>query len=333
MEEQSFRALLVREGQDGAFHRNIETRSIADLPEGDLLMRVRYSSLNYKDALSATGNKGVTRIYPHTPGVDAAGEVVVSYSNHFSPGDELLITGYDLGMNTPGGFGQFIRVPAKWAVRRPEELTLRQCMAYGSAGFTAAQCLLRLLEAGVEPAQGPVLVTGATGGVGCMAVALLARAGFRVIAATGKPEQSEFLQNLGAHQVIPRHEVDDSSGRPLLSGRWAAAVDTVGGTMLATAIKATQYGGMVAACGNVASGQLAMTVYPFILRGVSLLGIDSANAPLSLRERIWQKLAGEWKVAQLDDMASVCTLDALDREIEIILQGKQVGRVVVDLWA
>lgn len=324
-----FDALWVEEQADGAFRRSMVQRRVEDLPSGDLLIRVHYSSLNYKDALSSSGNRGVTRKYPHTPGIDAAGVVVASDSPDFQPGDEVIVIGYDLGMNTPGGFGGYVRVPASWATPRPPGLTLRASMALGTAGFTAAQCVDALLQHGVTPAGGEVLVTGATGGVGSIAVALLSKLGMTIVAATGKPEEADYLHDLGARAVIARSEVDDASGRPLLRERWAGVVDTVGGNILATAIKATRYGGAVAACGNVASPALELTVYPFILRGVRLLGIDSVNVPISARRALWERLAGAWKLDRLERLAREVTLAGLNAEIDAILLGQQRGRVVL----
>lgn len=323
-----FDALWVEEGADGTFRRTIVQRNVDDLPPGDLLIRVHYSSLNYKDALSASGNRGVTRRYPHTPGIDAAGVVVESAVADFRPGDEVVVIGYDLGMNTPGGFGGYVRVPAQWAVLRPKGLTLYESMVLGTAGFTAAQCVAALLQHGVG--VGEVLVTGATGGVGSIAVALLSKLGMTVVAATGKAEEADYLYDLGAHTVIGRSEVEDASGKPLLRERWAGVVDTVGGAFLATAIRATRYGGAVAACGNVASPALELTVYPFILRGVKLLGIDSVNVPIAERGALWSRLAGEWKLAVLDRLARKVTLSGLNAEIEAILLGQQRGRVVLE---
>ncbi len=292
-----------------------------------------YSSLNYKDALSANGNRGVTRRYPHTPGIDAAGTVVESQDPSIRPGDEVIVQGHDLGMNTPGGLGQFIRVPAHWVVERPIGLSLLESMMLGTAGFTAAQCVQRLLDAGVTPVQGEILVTGATGGVGSIAVGLLAREEFTVVAATGKLDHQEFLHALGASEVIDRAELDDMSGKALLKGRWAGVVDVVGGNPLATAIKSTKPGGFVTACGNAASGDLSLTVYPFILRGVSLLGIDSADCSQDMRRRIWRQLAGPWRLPTLERLATMCRLDELDGHIEHMLAGRHTGRIVVDLWA
>ncbi|MGD2206156.1 MAG: YhdH/YhfP family quinone oxidoreductase [Anaerolineae bacterium] len=327
----SFKVLVVFEKKDGGFVRKIEDRSLVDLPEGDVLVRVHYSSLNYKDALSASGHKGVTRSYPHTPGIDAAGLVEVSESDVFRPGDEVIVTSYDLGMNTPGGWGQYIRVPADWVVPLPNGLALRESMIFGTAGFTAALSVHKLQTHGVTPDQGEILVTGATGGVGSLAVGILARDGYQVVAATGKRDAEPFLRELGAAEVVPRDKVLDASPRPLLKGRWAGAVDTVGGEYLATALKSTRYGGAVTCCGLVASADLSTTVYPFILRGVSLLGIDSQNCPMDIRLLMWQKLAQEWKLEHLDRLASECSLDELDGEIERMLQGKQRGRVVVSV--
>ncbi len=331
MTTRTFQALIVEEAADGRYVRKVGQRSLQDLPDGDVLIEVTYSSLNYKDALSATGHKGVTRKYPHTPGVDAAGCVAESASDEFRSGDEVLVTGYDLGMNTPGGFGQYIRVPAGWIVRRPDGLTLFETMAYGTAGFTAALSVTRLQRAGVTPDQGQILVTGATGGVGSIAVAILAKLGYQVVAATGKADEHEFLRTLGATTVIPRSEVDDTSGRPLSTARWAGVVDTVGGNPLATAIKSTKYGGVVTCCGLVASPELPTTVYPFILRSVSLLGVDSVNCPRDTRLAVWQNLAREWKPAQLGAITRTCPLDELDAEIDRILAGKMRGRLVVSL--
>jgi acrylyl-CoA reductase (NADPH) len=331
MADQIFQAMVVREGANGEFTRQVEGRTVEDLPAGDVLIRVHYSSLNYKDALSATGHKGVTRRYPHTPGIDAAGVVEESAGEAFRPGDRVLVTGYDLGMNTPGGFGQYIRVPAAWMVLLPEHLTLRESMIYGTAGFTAALSVHRLERQGVSPDQGEVLVTGATGGVGSLAVGILARDSYQVVAATGKPQAESYLLDLGAKRVISRDEARDTAGKALLSGRWAGAIDTVGGEYLATALKSTRYGGAVTCCGNVASAELSTTVYPFILRGVSLLGVDSVNCPTDLRWDLWQKLASDWKLPFLNRLASDHTLKDLDVEIDRILQGKQTGRVVIDL--
>jgi putative YhdH/YhfP family quinone oxidoreductase len=329
MPQETFRALVVRETGKNRFSRSIEERTTTELPKGDVLIRVRYSSLNYKDALSASGNRGVTRAYPHTPGIDAAGEVEESASPDFKPGEQVLVTGYDLGMNTAGGFGQYIRVPAGWVVRLPAGLTLKESMVYGTAGFTASLSVAELEEGGVTPESGDVLVTGATGGVGSMAVAILAKIGYSVVALSGKADASEYLKKLGAAAVLSREEGLDDSPRPLLKGRWAGVVDTVGGQYLATALKATRQGAVVTCCGLVASPSLETTVFPFILRGARLIGIDSASCPYPRRLETWQKISGPWKLDNLDVMASEITLEDLEGQIEQMLQGKSTGRKIV----
>lgn len=331
MTEKTFKAMVVREGPEKTFTRAIEQRTLSDLPEGDVLIRVTHSSLNYKDALSATGNKGVTRSYPHTPGIDAAGEVVESDAAEFTPGDRVLVTGYDLGMNTAGGFGRYIRVPAEWAAPIPDNLSAEQSMAYGTAGLTAALSVFHLESRGIAPEGGQILVTGATGGVGSLAVSFLARAGYEVIGVSGKSDAESFLKDLGAASVISREDATDESGRPLLKARWAGVVDTVGGEMLATAIKSTKLHGSVTCCGNVASADLPLTVYPFILRGISLLGIDSQNCPMDVRRRLWAKMANEWRIDGLDRLAQNVTLAEVSDHIDDMLAGKKKGRTVVDL--
>lgn len=332
MDDQKFRALLVEEGPaDGEFRRRLVTRNISELPEHEVLVRVHYSSLNYKDALSASGNRGVTRRYPHTPGIDAAGVVVASRDPAWPPGAEVVVSCYDLGMNTPGGLGQYIRVPGAWVMALPAGMTLRQSMIYGTAGFTAAQCLDRLLNFPLGPEDGKILVTGATGGVGSMAVALLARLGYRVHAATGKLELADFLLKLGAEKVLGREEVADQPERVLLKGKWAGVVDTVGGGILVAAIKSCCYGGLVTCCGNAAAAELPLNVYPFILRGVTLAGIDSAECPMARRLEIWSRLAGEWSLPGLEELVAEICLDEVSTKIDDILRGRHQGRILVNL--
>jgi len=327
---QNYKAMVVSETAEKTFVREIRERALNDLPAGELIIEVKYSSLNYKDALSATGNKGVTRKYPHTPGIDAAGVIVDSTTKMFSVGDQVTVTGFDLGMNTSGGFGQYISVPALWAVNLPKGLSLKESMGYGTAGLTAALCIIRLMASGLSKDSGEVLVTGATGGVGSVAVAILAKLGFNVVAATGKAGEHNFLTALGAKSIITREEANDTSGRPLQKGRWAGVVDTVGGNILATALRTAKYGGLVTACGNAMSADLSVSVFPFILRGVSLLGVDSVEIPMRARQMAWQKLAGEWKI-DLDPLTTEVSLAELEPKIEQILKGGIRGRVVVDL--
>ena len=326
-----FTAMIVEETSPKMFTRTIRTRQVAELPPGELLIKVHYSSLNFKDALSATGRPGVTKRYPHTPGIDAAGEVVECSDGSFSPGDLVVVTGYDLGMDIAGGFGQYIRIPSHWAVRLPGGLTLRESMIIGTAGFTAGLSVWKLARNGVRAGDGEILVTGATGGVGSMAVAMLAKAGYRVVAATGKVSERDYLLQLGAVDVIGRDEVLAGAERPMLKERWAGVVDVVGGGMLAAAIKSTRYGGTVTCCGLVGSVDLPINVFPFILRAVSLLGIDSAQCPREPRLAVWELLAGHWKPDNLETIAEEGTLQTLEDKIQAILSGKHRGRVLVNL--
>ena len=312
--------------------RSLQELSVDDLPKGDVTVKVHYSSLNYKDALSATGNPGVTKNYPHTPGIDAAGTITASDSDDFNEGDEVIVTSYDLGMDTDGGFGEMIRVPADWIVPLPEGLSLRESMILGTAGLTAALCLDALLQQGLTQKSGPVVVTGATGGVGSVAVALLGKLGFETVASTGTQDAHDLLKSLGASEVIDRHELSEEQKRPMLKSRWGGAIDTVGGSTLTNVVKSLKWGASAAACGLVAGPKLDLTVFPFILRGANLLGVDSAQCPMAKRQEVWGKLAGEWKVA-LDAIANEITLNDLDDAVDTILEGKTQGRTLVRLRA
>jgi len=327
----TFQALVVRVSDGKKYTRAIEERSIDDLPQGEVLTRVHYSSLNYKDGLSCIGNRGVTRHYPHTPGIDAAGVVETSDSSDFKTGDPVVVTNCDLGMNTAGGFGQFIRVPANWVMPLPNGLSLRESMIYGTAGYTAGLTVNVLQRHGVKPEGGSIVVTGATGGVGSVSVAILAKLGYSVSASTGKPDAEDFLRELGASEVIGRDAVNDKYGKPLLKETWAGAIDTVGGTTLATLLKSCKESGTVAATGMVDDTDLPTTVFPFILRGVSLIGINGQVTNMSIRKEIWSKLAEEWKPNGLESLAFDCRLEKLNPEIDRILAGDQRGRVIVDL--
>ncbi len=327
-----YRALVAEESKRG-FTQQVRILSTASLPENDLLVRVHYSSLNYKDALSASGNRAVTKNYPFTPGIDAAGIIVKSGTDKFKEGDEVIVTSYDLGMNTPGGFGEYISVPAEWTLHLPGNLTLKESMMIGTSGLTAAIGIEKIMAGGIEPESGKILVTGATGAVGSFAVALLARLNYDVVAATGKTDREEFLIKAGASEVIHRDRVSDVGGSPLLSSSWAGAIDTVGGSMLDAVIRQTAHNGVVACCGNVLGGELNTSIYPFILRGVSLMGIDSGIALMQDRLRLWNKLAGPWK-PEPEILAHVCTekgLDDMKPEIEKMLQGGQSGKILVNL--
>ncbi len=316
--------------------RAVERRDLASLPDHDVTVRVECSSLNYKDALSASGNRGVTKEYPHTPGIDAAGIVVASRDPRWAVGDPVLCTGYDLGMNTPGGFGEYVRVPGEWLVPLPSGTDSRWAMAVGTAGLTAAIGLERLLAAGVTPDLGPLVVTGASGGVGSLGVAVLARAGFEVVASTGKPGSRELLARLGAQRLIPREvlaeETPEGARRPLLKAEYGGGLDTVGGSTLAKLIRSTAVGGAVAACGLVGGAGLELSVHPFILRGVALLGIDSQHVAPERRIELWSRLAREWLPPEVIDTPGLVTevgLGELGPQIEAILAGAVTGRVVV----
>jgi putative YhdH/YhfP family quinone oxidoreductase len=325
----TFRCYLVTKDEAGKAHAAVTEKRIEELPAGDVLIRVAYSSLNFKDGLSASGSPGVTRKYPHIPGIDAAGAVVQSNSPEFSLGDQVLVTGYDLGQNTWGGFSQYVRVPAGWVVPLPAGLTVRDAMIYGTAGFTAAQCVDALEKHGVSPDSGDVVVTGASGGVGCLAVAILAKLGYRVVAVSGKPSAHAMLKLAGAAEIIPREEVNDASEKPLLPTRWKGAVDTVGGNTLATLVRSLSHRGCATACGLVGGTGLKMTVLPFLLRGVTLCGIDSAECPMEPRRRLWKLLATDWKPACLGELASETDFGGLGAYVQQILVGQISGRTLV----
>ena len=328
----TFRAFLVEKNEDRTFTRSVVDRELDDLPAGELLIDVKFSSLNYKDALSATGNPGVTRSYPHTPGIDAAGTILESTVANFTAGDEVVVIGFDLGMNTSGGFGERVRVPAAWAVPLPQGLSLEEAMILGTAGFTAALSIHKLEWAGMSPEGGPILVSGATGGVGSVAIKLLDQLGYEPHAVTGKEDQHEFLKSIGAREILSREDLEAGSDRPLLKEQWGGVVDTVGGGMLFNAIKGLRYGQSAAACGLVNSPNIPASVLPFILRHVNLLGIDSVELPLTEKIEIWDKLAGEWKLTGLTELKkSTLSLNTLSEAIETILDGEMVGRGVVDL--
>jgi len=322
----TYQALWVTETP--YFQQKVIERSLDDLPEGDVLIRVHYSSLNYKDALSATGNRGVTRQFPHTPGIDAAGVIEQSSNPEFVAGDEVIVTGYDLGMNTFGGLAQYIRVPASWVIKRPAGLSLRELMILGTAGLTAALCVDKLLRAGLTADAGSVLVTGATGGVGSIAVVLLNQLGFHVTAATGKAEQADFLRQLGAQTVIGREALTAGTDKALLKPQWAGVVDTVGGDILFNAIKSLHYGASVACCGLTAGVEFKASVLPFILRGVNLLGIDSVELPLVNKASMWDKLSLQWKL-DLESLVKEISLKDVPNAIATMLASQQTGRTLV----
>jgi len=326
----NFKALVVDKDPSGNFISSIQKRRVADLPKGDLMVRVEYSSLNYKDALSATGNKGVTRQYPHTPGIDAAGVVEDSSHSDFPIGTEVIVSGYDLGMNTAGGFGEYIRVPVGWAVKRPEHLSAREAMIIGTAGLTAGLCVKALKEKSTISGM-KALVSGATGGVGCMAVKLLSHLDADVTAITGKKNATNFLEGLGANEIISRTEFLESVRGPISKGFWNIAVDVAGGNILSSILASMRYGGTVACCGLVDDPSFKGSVFPFILRGNRLIGIDSVEIPIQDKAEIWNSFANEWRVSELEDMCKPVKLDGMIAEIDKILDGDQTGRVLLEM--
>ncbi len=328
--KETMRAYVVRQDDSGV-HGQVEDLATTELPEGEVTVEVEYSSLNYKDGLACIERGGIVRNYPHIPGIDVAGTVVESQSAGCAVGDRVLITGYDLGVGHYGGYAEYVRVPAAWVVKAPEGLSNFEAMALGTAGFTAAMCLLAMERNGSQPDQGPVLVTGATGGVGSVAVNILAQQGYTVAASTGKADQHDYLRQLGASQILSREEVSltDERPRPILKGTWAGAVDTVGGSTLSYLIRTTDYCGNIALCGLVGGMNFAGTVIPFLLRGVNVLGIDSVMCPMAYRQEIWQRLATDLKPQQLTQMARVITLDDVSGAVADILQGKVKGRLLV----
>ncbi len=324
MHKERFKALVAKIVDEKAEY-GIDELSFDDLPKNEVLIKVHYSALNYKDALSATGHRGVTRNYPHTPGIDASGVVLESSSDKFVAGQEVLVTSYDLGMNTSGGFAEFVSVPADWVVPLPEGLSLREAMMLGTAGFTAAQSVDALIRNGIS---NPVLVTGASGGVGSIAVALLAALGYEVIASTGSSNAHAMLKQLGAKEIVDRNELSEKNKRPVLKTRFGAAIDTVGGTTLENIVKQLKIDCSVAACGLVGGDSLNLTVYPFILRGVKLLGISSENFAMDKRKLIWEHLATDWKV-DLEVLSTEVILPELPEYIPKILAGQTQGHILV----
>ncbi|WP_207423934.1 YhdH/YhfP family quinone oxidoreductase [Desertivirga brevis] len=325
----TFKALLVEESE-GAYSKQIKDIPFSSLIENDILIKVQYSCINYKDALSASGNKGVTRKYPHIPGVDAAGIIVNSNDPSFKEGDEVLVTGFDLGMNTWGGFGEYISVPASWVLPIPENLSMEESMCFGTAGLTAGLSVLKVVEAGIEPDAGEIVVSGATGGVGSLSVAILSKLGYQVTAISGKSEDAFLKEVLGASTINSRQEfLDFHNSKPLSKEQFAAGIDTVGGDILSGILKATKYGGLVTCCGMVASPNLNTSIFPFILRGVQLAGIDSVIISRKLREKVWSLLALEWKPEQLKEMVSTIGLEDLPAKLQQILEGKARGRFLL----
>lgn len=325
----TYQALVVSE-KEGKYIQEVKELNTRDLPKGDVLIQVHYSSLNYKDALSAVGNKGVTKNYPHTPGIDAAGIVIESESENIGVGEEVVVSGYDLGMNTPGGYGRFIRVPAEWVVKLPENLTMKEAMIIGTAGFTAGISINRLTEL-VKPADGRIIVSGATGGVGSVALSILSKLGYETVAVSGKESEYPFIESLGAGGIISRTDFLALDKKPILSSKYAGGIDTVGGVILENIIKSLKPLGAVTTCGSVSGTELNMSVFPFILRGISLIGVSAQNYPMELRAKLWEKIADEWKPTNLMNIYNEITLHELPDAISQILKGGLKGRTVIKL--
>jgi acrylyl-CoA reductase (NADPH) len=329
MTEQIFKALVLSQ-ENGRTVCHLRQLSLAELPPGDVLVAVEYSSLNYKDGLAITGKGKIVRRYPMVPGVDLAGTVLESTAPEFQSGDKVVLTGWGVGEQHWGGYTQRARLQGSWLVRLPETLDTRQAMMIGTAGFTAMLCVMALEETGLSPtAQHPVLVTGASGGVGSLAVALLAKLGYKVAAVTGRPENQDYLRELGATEFLSREQMIAAT-RPLETQRWAAAVDTVGGKVLARVLAEIAYGGGVAACGLAGGAELVTTVMPFILRGVRLLGVDSVLCPLPRRRRAWEQLAADLPAHVLAKISRVVPLEEAPQLAEAIVAGRVRGRVVID---
>lgn len=327
--DNTFRALMVREN-DGVFSSAVEEIAFSDMVENDVLIEVEYSSVNYKDALSASGNKGVTRKFPHIPGIDAVGKVVSSKSGLFSTGDNVIVTGYDLGMNTWGGFGKYVSVPANWIIKLPEGLTSFEAMCYGTAGLTAGMSVFNLIKSGLTQDKGKIVVSGATGGVGSISIAIFSKLGYDVVAISGKNNDDYIRNTLGASEVISREDFTAKyDARAISSTDFAGGIDCVGGNILSGIIKSLKYGGVVTCCGNVASGDLVTSIYPFILRGIRLLGIDSVEQPLYFKEEIWSFLATDFKPEFLPEMVQVISLYDLPNALDSIRRGGVSKRFVV----
>ncbi len=325
----SFRAFVVNKTPE-VFESGIKELSVEDLPPGEVLIQVAYSGVNYKDALACIPNGAVARSYPLVPGIDLSGSVVESSDERYKPGDEVIVTSYDLGTAHHGGFSEYARVPASWVVPMPRGLNLRESMIVGTAGYTAALSIYKLELNGLTPSSGPVLVTGATGGVGSMAISMLANLGYTVAASTGKESEHAYLHGLGASEIITREEVSAESKRPLEKERWAGSIDSVGGTTLVYLARTTKTDCSIASCGVAGGSAVNTTVFPFILRGVNVLGINSATTPMELRRNLWERIATDLKPQDIDGIVQrEATIEDLPEITETILKGGIRGRVLI----
>jgi len=327
----SNKAFVVNKTEEGKFVSGIQEISIPTIEENEVLIKASYSSLNFKDALSSVGNPGVTRNFPHVTGIDVAGVIEESNSSEFKKGDEVLVTGYDMGMNTDGGHQSFVKVPASWVLKKPATISDKEIMTYGTAGLTAGLSVNELLNNGITPESGEILVTGATGGVGSITVSILSKLGFAVVAISGKEEKIPFLKELGAKEIILRKDFDVENKKPMVKERFAGVVDTVGGNILAEALKALKYDGVATCCGLNSSFKFDTNVFPFILRGVRLIGIDSVECKIEKKLAVWNKFANEFKIDTLSEITNEILLEALPEAYTALLEGKAVGRYLVKI--
>lgn len=325
----TYKALHVKE-INGSYIKTIQKLPLADLDTNDVLIKVKYSALNFKDALSAIGNKGVTKEYPHTPGIDGAGIVKRSTTKQFKVGDEVIVTSFDLGMNTNGAFSEYISVPKEWVIPLPKTLSLKEAVAIGTAGLTAAIGTYKLITNG-QKAGKDVLVTGSTGAVGSFSVKLLSSLGFTVTAFSSKANKKEFLTSIGAKHILLKDDFEMHEKKPLLKPKFDAALDVVGGELLENILKQIKPEGSVAICGLVGSPKLNTTVFPFILRGINLLGINSAELPSELRVKLWKMLANEWKI-DLSDIIHEHSLEELPTLIDDMIKGQTIGRAIIKIY-
>ena len=323
------KAFLVEKIGDKEFTADVKEVAIPKSGENEIVIKVTYSSLNYKDALSSVGNPGVTRNFPHITGIDVAGTVYESTSSIFKVGERVLVTGYDMGMNTNGGHAEFVKIPADWVARIPDAITDKEIMTFGTAGLTAALSVNELMDNGIRPESGSILVTGATGGVGSIAVSILSKIGFTVVAISGKEEKTDYLKRIGASEVILRDTFNEEAKKPMMGEKYAGVVDTVGGEVLANALKYIKYDGVATCCGLTSSHELNTNVFPFILRGVRLIGIDSVECKLEKKQAAWEKIASKWKISTLNSITNEITLNEVKDAYSLLLAGKAVGRYVV----
>ena len=325
------KAFVVEKVGEDEFKSSIQDVETPKCEKNEVVIKVTYSSLNYKDALSSVGNPGVSKHFPHITGIDVAGTVFESTSPIFKVGERVLVTGYDMGMNSNGGHAQYVKIPASWVARIPDAISDREIMTFGTAGLTAALSVNELIENGIKPESGDILVTGATGGVGSIAIAILSKLGYNITAISGKKERIDFLKKIGANEVILREEFEEESKKTLLREKYAGVVDTVGGKILANALKQIKYDGVATCCGLTSSHELNTNVFPFILRGVRLIGIDSVECKLEKKQAAWGKLASRWKINSLNSIINEISLDEIKAAYEHLLSGKAVGRYVVKI--